>query len=393
MGATPASIAKAASERIRPAWDQALRMRRRGDDPDAGLGEELGSLLLHDDLERRLQIGRLGLAGEGPPSRGAQGRDRRALLERLRGTNAQPRTAEDQRVGAQVAQPAAEGLGCVDHERLERGDRPCPLDHRSLARHEQHAQGLAAATSPWLGEVLARERLAGSADRVELVALGAVATGGSPGAVDLDDPLALLEQIGREPGTEAARALDGPDPPVRGATASEGQDALGADGVGRHRQVSRGTTGRGHDRGGVGVELLDERRLPRLLRLARLGQQARLPDAQRGRGHRLGGEAGVEHRDGSEQGPVSAQVLLNTTNVSPVSGSWPAQGCDLPVRRCNPVVTALLDAAATSTPASDQVGRQHGARERSQRTGTCVQRDCSPPVCSPSASPSRRRRR
>ena len=84
---------------------------RCGDDPDAGLGEELGSLLSHDDLERRLQVGRLGLAGKGPPRRGAQGRDRRALLERPCGTAAQPGTADDQRAGTQVAQPIAELLG------------------------------------------------------------------------------------------------------------------------------------------------------------------------------------------------------------------------------------------------------------------------------------------
>ena len=198
-----------------------------GDDPDAGLGEELRPLLRHDILERRLQVGRLGLADKGPPRRGAQRRDRRALLERPCGTATQPRAPEDQLAGTQVAQPIAELLGRIDDERLERGDRPCPLDHRTLACHEQHAQRFAAAPTPRLREVLARKGLPRGSDRIELIALGPVAAGRPLRTVDLDDPLTPLEQMGREPGPEAARALDRPDPSGRGVTASEGQDALG----------------------------------------------------------------------------------------------------------------------------------------------------------------------
>ena len=89
---------------------------RRGDDPDAGLGEELGSLRLHDDPS----------ADSRSAASASQARARRAVERRAAivarcstdcVTDAQPRTTEDQRVGAQVAQPAAEGLGCIDHER------------------------------------------------------------------------------------------------------------------------------------------------------------------------------------------------------------------------------------------------------------------------------------
>jgi len=63
----------------------------------------------------------------------------------------------------------------------------------------------------WEGsEVFAGQGLTDGADRVELVVLGAVASGRTCGSVDFDDPFAAFEQEGRQSGAEATAAFDGP---------------------------------------------------------------------------------------------------------------------------------------------------------------------------------------
>jgi hypothetical protein len=73
------------------------------------------------------------------------------------------------------------------------------LSTAPLTRREQDPDRLSIATLARLGEVLPTHRLAGCPHGVELVGLGAVAAGRSRWPIDLDDPLALLEQEGREP--------------------------------------------------------------------------------------------------------------------------------------------------------------------------------------------------
>jgi hypothetical protein len=85
--------------------------------------------------------------------------------------------------------------------------------------------------------MLARERFAGGAQGVEFVGLGAVATRRADRPLDLDHPLAVLEQERGQTGAEAARRLDRPHPPVGGVPAREAQPPLVADRVGRDRGV------------------------------------------------------------------------------------------------------------------------------------------------------------
>ena len=68
----------------------------------------------------------------------------------------------------------------------------------------------------WVGEVVAGQGLAAGPDRVQHVALGPVAAPGPRGPVDLDHPLALVDQKPGQPGPRAARPLQRPDPPARG---------------------------------------------------------------------------------------------------------------------------------------------------------------------------------
>ena len=64
--------------------------------------------------------------------------------------------------------------------------------------------------------MVAGQGLAAGPDRIQYIALGAVAAPGPRGPVDLDHPLALVDQEPGQPGSIAARPLQGPDPPAGG---------------------------------------------------------------------------------------------------------------------------------------------------------------------------------
>jgi hypothetical protein len=64
------------------------------------------------------------------------------------------------------------------------------------------------------GEVVAGEGFAAGSDRVQGVALGPVTASGPRGPVDLDHPLALVDQEPGQPGSIAAGAFQGPHPPT-----------------------------------------------------------------------------------------------------------------------------------------------------------------------------------
>ena len=138
-----------------------------------------------------------------------------------------------------AAELVADLLATGDEQRLEVVDRLGAGADRAAAGDQQHAERFAIAATARLGEMLARERLAGGADRVELIGLRAVAARRPRGAVDLDDPLAMLEQEGGEPGAVAAAGLDRPDSPSRRVQLREPQHALVAERVGRRWSACR----------------------------------------------------------------------------------------------------------------------------------------------------------
>jgi hypothetical protein len=111
-------------------------------------------------------------------------------------------------VGGQMAELMAEPVGRVDDRCFQLTDRLRAREDGAFASSEQDAQRFAVAASSWLGWVLSGECFAGRAGGVEPVGLGAVATSRPRWPIDLDHPLALLEQEAGQPGAEAARALD-----------------------------------------------------------------------------------------------------------------------------------------------------------------------------------------
>jgi hypothetical protein len=128
------------------------------------------------------------------------------MLDRLGRVAAQASAPGQQLVGRQRAQLLAQALGCVDDQRFQVVDRARPRPHRAVAGGQQHAHGLPIATPTWLGQVVAAQRLVGRSNGVQVIGLGAVAACRPSRTVELNHPLAVLEQAGGEAGPVAAGA-------------------------------------------------------------------------------------------------------------------------------------------------------------------------------------------
>ena len=234
-----------------------------GDHADAGQVEQFGAGGHDELLEVGFVLGGFGLEEQGTAGGGADRRDGGAVLDAVAGQGAEPGAAVELLVGGAAAQLVAQRCGRVHDQRLELADGFGAADDGAVSGGEQDAQGFAVAAGPGCGQMLAGQRFAGGADGVEFVGLGAVTAGRAGGPVDLDDPFAVLEQEGGEPGAEAAGALDRPDPPAGGVQDGEGQDPFVAHRVGGAVQVVDDTAGGGFDDGGdvgvaVGVDADDE---------------------------------------------------------------------------------------------------------------------------------------
>jgi hypothetical protein len=121
------------------------------------------------------------------------------------------------------------------------------------ARGVQHAQRLTLATLARGGELVTCERFPPSPDRIQRVALDATAAAGPLGPVDLDHPLALGAQEGRQPGALAAGALQRPDPTAGRPLCGDGEQPSMPGLVGSDLQVGADAAAWVQHGGGVGV--------------------------------------------------------------------------------------------------------------------------------------------
>ena len=228
MGAAPAREAKAASDRKRPGCDQELRSWAAVMGPTPGSARSVGARAWTSWWS----------SNSSSPASVVSAIARRAVERRAR----------------IVARCSVEWAGQV-RRREQRCSCPWVVSCRSwwrswsgalmisafqlahclgagengaFAAGEQDAQRLPVAASPRLGEVLPGERFPGCACGVKPVGLGAVAAGRARRPVDLDYPLALLEQEAGQSGAEAARALDRPYPLSRRPLAHEAQQTPGS---------------------------------------------------------------------------------------------------------------------------------------------------------------------
>jgi hypothetical protein len=141
-----------------------------------------------------------------------------------------------------------------DDQRFEVVDRLGPCSDRATTGDQEHPERFAVAATTGLSEMLAGERFAGGTDSVELIGLGAVATGGPGRPVDLNDPFASLQQERGEPGSVAAAGFDRPDSTAGRVQLREPQDPLVAERVAWDRlRVGDRAGGSDDDRGGVRV--------------------------------------------------------------------------------------------------------------------------------------------
>lgn len=109
---------------------------------------------------------------------------------------------------------------------------------RPFAGCQQHSDRFTDHASAGLSEKFARQRFT-RAVRVEGVGPSAVAACWPLGSVDLDNPIALLEQVGGEPGSEAAGSFNRPHAPVGvgGAFACPGEHSAVTESVSWDRDV------------------------------------------------------------------------------------------------------------------------------------------------------------
>jgi len=95
-----------------------------------------------------------------------------------------------------------------------------PADQNPFSAGEHHPQRLAQATGPERALLVAGQRLAGGADRVDPIVLG------SPGPLerpDLDDRLASLGEEHNQTGGETAGSFQRPDPAASSVLTSPGE--------------------------------------------------------------------------------------------------------------------------------------------------------------------------
>ena len=103
------------------------------------------------------------------------------------------------------------------------------------------------------GQVLAGQRFAAGPDGVQGVALGAVAAAWPLGPVDLDHPLAMVDQKAGQPRPVAPRPFKGPDPSAWRLPAGQVQQPSMAGPVAWHFQGDPYAAVGIQQRGGVGV--------------------------------------------------------------------------------------------------------------------------------------------
>src|SRR5215211_8831501 len=178
IGAAPPSMAKAASVRQRPAWDQALRTMAATIGPTpvrvSSSGRQARTSMVRLGSARRP---RRSTAGCGGPGRAGWPRWRRSRggLKVGVGPLTQPCAGANQAGRGQATQPAAEGVRGSDDQRMQLSLGVGGRLDRGAARRQPHRHRRAMAGRSGLGELLAGQGLAGRPGGVQGVGPGAVA--------------------------------------------------------------------------------------------------------------------------------------------------------------------------------------------------------------------------
>jgi hypothetical protein len=233
---------------VRPA-DQHLG---GGDRANAGLGQQRRCHHAGQRAQLLAELGGLLVGGQGPLGGGPQRPHGRSILHRVAGLGGQGRAGPRLAQPRLAAKPGPQRLGRGHQQGLEvpagvGGD----LDGTGPGELE-HPKGLALAALPRGCQVLATQRLAAGADRVQRVALG-LGPAGPLGPVDLGHPLAMVGQEAGQPGAVAAGAFQRPAAAAPRPLDDQAQQLLIARLAARDLQLGQQPTVAVKDRGGVGI--------------------------------------------------------------------------------------------------------------------------------------------
>ena len=117
------------------------------------------------------------------------------------------------------------------------------------SRGEQHPHRFPVTASARRREMLAHERSTSGRYRIEVIGLGPVPTSRTRWTVDPDNPFTAFEQMGGQSRSEAAGALDSPDPPASGIRAGEGVELAESECVGGYGESLNESAGSGENCG------------------------------------------------------------------------------------------------------------------------------------------------
>jgi hypothetical protein len=177
------------------------------------------------------------------------------MFDAMFGKNAEPGTTFHLHV--EVVSPELVSQLCrgVDDQCLQMAECATPGAHCTLSSTQKNPNCLSNASTSRLRQVATRECLSSSPIGIEDIGLCAVSACRALRAVDLDDPLSLLEKERGEPRSEAAGAFDGPAPApsIARSLLGPGEHSFVAKGVGGERHVFDFGPGRGDKTECVGL--------------------------------------------------------------------------------------------------------------------------------------------
>jgi hypothetical protein len=183
------------------------------------------------------------------------------LCDRPLGCVAEPGAALHQSLGAEMTQLMSKTVRGGQHEGLEFVPRYGARANDTSTGHGVHTQRFSMpVVSAWDGEPVAAKCLAGGANCVEFVGLGAVLAGFLAGTIELDHPLTSTRQCSCETTAVARGALDGPRSLTRVGVCFGPADCfvvagrISPESFGRDHAAGVGVDDRGGDPVAVGID-------------------------------------------------------------------------------------------------------------------------------------------
>ena len=221
IGAEPVSLAKAASERRRPWWDQPRSRWPAEIAPTPGSCSSAGASWL---IRRRISLEGLRFLVGGVDASGAESQRERArsFLLVCRARDTQLSAAAGQPGARQSDQPLAQTVGGGYDQSAELVEADAAYLYGLLASRQQHAQRFPGPALARVGERPLERSMCGS-PRIKRVAFQSSLDPATERTFDLTDTLTGREQRPGQAGAVAAGSLERPQTPAGRELAGEAQ--------------------------------------------------------------------------------------------------------------------------------------------------------------------------